>query len=109
MRYSDLLAGPVDYMKIDDILAKLEKYRKENGLTKAELSRVIGANEPQQYRNWVARGSLPKKYINSALELLGQPGNLTKDQSELLERYECLSDDDKEVIVRMIDSFLKSS
>lgn len=109
MRYSDLLVRPVVKMKLDDLLEKLEQYRKKNGLSKAELARAIGANEPQQYRNWVARGSLPKKYYDQALRIMGQSGALTKDQAEFFERYESLSKEDREVIDRMIDSFLKSS
>ena len=54
-----------------DRIDALEKWRIDHGLSKTEMAARMGCNSPQQYGNWVARGSLPKDYFERADRLLG--------------------------------------
>lgn len=51
-------------------MSELEKYRVDNHLSKAEMSRIFKV-VPQAYNNWVYRNSLPKEHIALATKLLG--------------------------------------
>lgn len=93
-------------MKTANLLTRLEAYRRGTGLTKAELARAIGANSLQQYANWVYRGSMPKEYYDAALRILGQTGDMTKSQAELLGKIEMLNPSEKKVVLQLIDSLL---
>lgn len=53
-----------------DLLKEIEKRRLELGLKKTEMAQLFGV-EPQNYNNWVYRGSLPKEQYTTALTLLG--------------------------------------
>lgn len=96
-------------MDVDNLIERLEAYRKGNRITKAEMSRIIGATSPPQYSNWVARKSLPKAFIDPALRILGNTGDFTKAQISLLEKIDGLSDQDRALVEQMVQSLLKAS
>lgn len=58
--------GPMESM-----MDRLEAYRTEHRLSKAEMARRMGAAAQQNYTNWVNRDSLPKQFYPKAAELLG--------------------------------------
>lgn len=93
-------------MNTENLIERLEAYRKGNRITRAEMSRIIGANSPNQYTNWVVRGSLPKAYYDAALRVLGHSADLTKRQIEFLERFDTLNEDQREIVTRLVDSLL---
>lgn len=95
-------------MKFDNLMERLEAYRRGNGITKAEFSRILGCNSQHQYQNWINRGSLPKAYYDTALRVLGNSGSLTKDQIALLKKIDTLADQDKKTVLRLIDALLAS-
>ena len=73
--------GRVRYAsRMDDLMNRLEAWRKGRDLSKVEMSKVMGCNTPQHYGNWVARDSLPKEYFPKALGILGDnfTGDFTK-------------------------------
>lgn len=94
-------------MNTENLIQRIEAYRKGNRITKAEMSRILGAESPNQYHNWVARGSVPKEYIDACLRVLGQKGQYTKEQIDFLEKFETLSPRDRLIVERLIDSYLK--
>lgn len=94
---------------MDNLIERLEAYRRGNNISKVEMARIIGAQSKQQYGNWVARGSLPKAFYGPALRVLKQEGTISRKQAAILEKIEALSTDDRQVVERMIDTLLAST
>lgn len=53
-----------------NLIADLERYRKNAGLQKSDMARLFGVPD-QNYNNWVYRGSLPKDQYQTAFTILG--------------------------------------
>lgn len=94
-------------MDTKNLIERIELYRVASRIKKAEMSRILGAESPNQYHNWVARGTVPKEYIDACLRVLGQKSQYTKEQIDFLEKYESLNHQDRVVVERLIDSYLK--
>lgn len=56
---------------MDSLITKLEAWRAAHGLSKSDMARLIGAKQSQDYTNWIARDSLPKKYYTATTAILG--------------------------------------
>lgn len=91
---------------VDKLVQKLEKYRKANGLTKADMARLVGANSNQQYNNWVYRGSLPKEFYTRVATILGTDGELSRIDAEIISKIEQLPEAKAALVLQMIDSLL---
>ena len=53
-----------------DLIEEVEAVRIQLGLTKTDVSKTLGAPTPQNYNNWVYRGSMPKNYFPVAQKFL---------------------------------------
>lgn len=95
-------------MKNNDLLKRLEQYRVEAGLTKTELSRLLGCKSVETYTNWLGRDSLPGAYVEIAKKVLGDVPSLSKAKLDLIKKIDSLNEEDKATILRLIDSLLNS-
>lgn len=88
---------------MEDLLKKLEAYRKQKRISKTDMARLLGANSPQQYANWVYRGSLPKDFYEVAMQILGADTDDLYASLKILKKLERLSPSSQAVISSLID------
>jgi phage repressor protein C with HTH and peptisase S24 domain/DNA-binding XRE family transcriptional regulator len=69
-----------------DHITELKEFRAKNNYDKAHMARLFGV-EWQNYHNWEARNSLPKKYFARAEEILMCPKNQVEESSSNAEYY----------------------
>ena len=56
------------------ILEDLEVWRDRHGLSKTAVAKLFGLKSMQAYKNWLARGSIPKDYLSKVGAILFSAG-----------------------------------
>lgn len=73
-----------------ELINDIEELRIKQGLTLTEMGAQFDVPY-QNYNNWVARGSLPKKYIPKAQQILANSGHPKGLDIEVMDIYSRLS------------------
>ena len=89
-----------------DLIEELEAHREEEGISKAQMSRLMQANSLQQYNNWVYRKSLPKEWHARAFKILRGAGKDIVLEQEILHKIHKLSSGKAKLVLSLIDEFV---
>lgn len=91
---------------VKTLMKQIEAYRKANGIEKQDMAELLGAPTYQHYYMWRKRDSIPKAYVDRARAILAQDGQVSKQEAEILEKFSKLSDQEADMVLRMIEGIL---
>ena len=93
---------------MSDLHIKLEEYRLENRLSKAVMGELLGASHYQGYHDWIKRGSIPKKYLKAAEDLLAERDPKYRLEKQIAKKVANLPEAKAKLVLQMIDGLLEA-
>tara|TARA_R110000851_G_scaffold225597_1_gene378399 strand:- start:148 stop:456 length:309 start_codon:yes stop_codon:yes gene_type:complete len=96
---------------MDELIKMLEEWRVERGISKTDMAHKLGTTAPQNYTNWIGRGSLPKEFYGKAVEILTGNGSLLSkgiegEELELIEMWRMLDNDFRAGIMTQVKALV---
>ena len=85
------------------MIEDIEKLRKRENLTVTEMAARFGVIY-QNYNNWIARGSLPKKYYPAAQEMLAMNIDYKDLDDKAMQIYDRLSEKGKKAAIATLQA-----